>query len=354
MSRLNPIDVPHSPVPSASESRTRMRLHPPAPTPVDIRSDARPDQRLEAAREIIRSQSDAVLALRSRLDESFNDAVDLILGTSGHVIVVGMGKSGLIGQKIAATLASTGTPSFAVHPGEAYHGDLGMIRSCDLVLMLSYSGETEEVVRLIPHLKARGVTIVAMVGKSNSSLSRAADVTLDVSVDAEVCPHNLAPTNSTLAALAMGDTIAVTLMRERNFGPNDFARFHPGGSLGRQLLTRVRDAMHAQDLPIVEQDTAVRDVLYEMSRGRLGLAIITNNGHLAGIVTDGDLRRQMLAEGDILDKAVSAIMTRDPVCVHADAKLHDARAEMRKRRISALIVLDDRGEITGVLDTYGE
>jgi len=308
--------------------------------------------RLEASRDVIRKQAGAVLALVSRIDDNFAQALDLILETEGHVIVVGMGKSGLIGQKIAATLASTGTPSFAVHPGEAYHGDLGMIRPCDLVLMLSYSGETEEVIRLLPSLRRNSVKIVAMVGQPNSRLSRDADVTLDVSVDSEVCPNNLAPTNSTLAAMAMGDALAVALMRERNFGPRDFACFHPGGSLGRRLLTRVGDAMHVNNLPFVNATDTVQETLFAVSRGRLGLALVLNKGRLVGLVTDGDLRRGVQDGTAVFEHSTESIMTPEPQTVNADTLLEDAQATMHKWRISALVVVDRDGRVEGVLDIY--
>jgi arabinose-5-phosphate isomerase len=272
--------------------------------------------------------------------------------TPGHVVITGIGKSGIIGRKIAATLASTGTPSFFVHPAEAFHGDLGMITERDTVLLVSYSGETEEVVRLLPHLLRLGAPIISLVGALDSTLARAADVAIDVSVEREVCPNNLAPTNSTLAALAMGDALAVSLMRARQFGVDDFARLHPGGVLGRRLLSRVKDVMHRRELPLIAPSQTVRDSLFTITRGRLGLALVIEDGELRGIVTDGDLRRAMQRHEDVLNVPVSEIMSTQPATIEEDALLSEAEKLMRRRKIKALVVVDREGNPTGLVEIF--
>ena len=254
---------------------------------------------LAAAAGTFRAYAAELNGLASRVDGSFARAVGMILAAEGRVIVSGMGKSGIIGRKIAATFASTGTTAHFLHPAEAFHGDLGMLRTDDLAVLISYSGETEEVVRLLPPLKRLGVPIVGLVGDPDSTLAGASDVVLDVSVRREVCPNNLAPTTSTMAALAMGDALAVALIERRRFMPADFARFHPGGSLGRRLLTRVRDVMHTRNLPTVRPDEPMQSVIWAMTRGRLGLALVMEDGALRGIITDGDLRRALIALCDL-------------------------------------------------------
>jgi arabinose-5-phosphate isomerase len=268
------------------------------------------------------------------------------------VVFSGIGKSGLIARKIAATLSSTGTPSFFVHPAEAFHGDLGMITERDTVVLISYSGETDEVVRLLPHLVRLGTPIVAMVGRPESTIGSAADVVLDVAVEREVCPNNLAPTNSTLAALAMGDAISVALMRVRQFGAEDFARFHPGGALGRRLHTRVKDVMHSRDLPVVTPNQTVRDSLFTITRGRLGLALVFDGEALCGIVTDGDLRRAMQRHDDVLDVKVSEIMSAHPITIGEQALVSEAEKLMRRRKVKALVVLDSRGKVSGLVEIF--
>lgn len=306
----------------------------------------------EGARETIEAQARAVAELATRIDRSYARAVQLMLRTQGHVVVLGVGKSGHIGRKVAATLASTGTPSFFVHPTEAFHGDLGMITEQDAVLLISCSGETEEVVRLLPHLERIGVPIVALVGRTDSTLAQRADVMLDVSVEREACPHNLAPTTSTLAAMAMGDALAVSLMQARSFDQSDFARLHPGGSLGRKLLMRVCDAMHKGDLPIVAPNQTVRESLFTITRGRLGLALVMAKGKLCGIVTDGDLRRGMQRHEDVLSLPICEMMTGEPICVREDALISEAAEIMRLRKIKALVVVDAKGQVTGVVDSF--
>lgn len=306
----------------------------------------------DAARETIQAQARAVADLALRVDRNYARAVQLMLRTQGHVVVLGVGKSGHVGRKVAATLASTGTPSFFVHPTEAFHGDLGMITEHDAVLLISCSGETEEVVRLLPHLERIGVPIVALVGRTDSTLGRRADVMLDVSVEREACPHNLAPTTSTLAAMAMGDALAVSLMHARSFDQSDFARLHPGGSLGRKLLRRVGEAMHRGDLPVVSPSQTVRESLFTITRGRLGLAIVVNRGKLCGIVTDGDLRRAMQRHDDVLSLPVSEMMSAEPICIGEQALLSDAEELMRLHKIKAVVVVDGSGAAVGIVDTF--
>jgi len=304
------------------------------------------------ARRTIHSQAEAVSQLESQIDASFARAVELIVNAAGHTIISGMGKSGHIGQKIAATLASTGTPSFFVHPAEAFHGDLGMITPDDVIVLISYSGETEEVIKLIPSLKTFGVRIVAIVGGSKSTLARNADVILTMAVEREVCPNNLAPTNSTLTTLALGDALAVALMEERCFQPADFARFHPGGSLGKRLLTRVRDVMHSPPLPVVAPGTRMLETVSMMNEGRLGIAIVADRKQVMGIITDGDLRRAIAKGTDFLLQPCDNIMTRTPATVSQDEMFADAERMMMARKINSLIVVNDAGELTGVLQIY--
>ena len=291
--------------------------------------------------------------LAARVDHSFSRAVDLILATEGRVIVSGMGKSGLIGRKIAATFCSTGTTAYFMHPGEAYHGDLGMLRPDDLAILISYSGETEEVVRLIPSLKRFGVGIISLVGNARSTLARHSDVVLDVSVEREACPNNLAPTTSTMTTLAIGDALAVALIERRRFMPADFARFHPGGSLGRRLLTRVRDVMHTRNLPTVRPDEPMQSVIWAMTRGRLGLALVMEDGALRGIITDGDLRRALIALCDLQKTTAAEVMTRSPLTAHEDELLAEAESRMIEAKVSNLVVVDDAGTVVGVVQIYG-
>lgn len=305
------------------------------------------------AQESLRVQSTALAQLATRLDQHFILATQSIIDCTGRVIVCGMGKSGLIGQKMAATFASTGTPSFALHPGEAFHGDLGMIQPEDLVILLSYSGETDEVLKLIPSLKDFGNKILAITGNPQSSLARHADIHLDVSVERETCPNNLAPTTSTIATMAMGDALAVALMKARNFQPGDFARFHPGGSLGRRLLTRVRDVMHADNLPQVLPSTPLRDILLTMTQGRLGIALVMQDKTLQGIITDGDLRRAMLDDTAQLNTRTAAdLMTANPITIQDDAKIVDAEQIMMEKKIKILVATDAQQQVTGVLEIF--
>ena len=311
---------------------------------------------IPTAVESLSIQSSALSTIANRLGSEFDDAVRLILGCKGRIIVSGMGKSGIVGKKIASTFASTGTPSFYVHPGEAIHGDLGMITADDLIVMISYSGETEEVIKLMPSLKYFGNKIIGMVGADNTTLGKQADVTLRVDIEREVCPNNLAPTTSALAIMALGDALAVCLIRARDFKPSDFAQFHPGGMLGRRLLSRVAETMITDNLPIIGPNESVREAIFCMTSGRLGLAIITEDDRLLGILTDGDLRRALIMDPTMLDKRVKDFMTPVPVTIAADALVSDAEILMRKYKIRALIVTGVRegeeNQVVGLLEIF--
>lgn len=302
----------------------------------------------------LREQGHALFSLSERVDESFENAVEMMLSCKGRVIISGMGKSGLIGKKIAATLASTGTMSFFMHPGEAFHGDLGMVRfdeKADVVVLISYSGETDEVLKLIPSLKTFGTKIIAITGGMDSTLAKNADVVLNGSVKEEVCPNNLAPTTSTTVAIAIGDALAVTLIKARHFQPQDFARFHPGGSLGRRLLTRVKDVMQKDRLPLVGLSMPVHDVILTMTETRSGMALVMDdNNQLAGVITDGDLRRYMTTHENLHGLFASDLMSANPVCISKDAKLAEAEAAMKDSHIKCLVAMDECGAVVGLID----
>lgn len=307
---------------------------------------------IASGREVIEVEVEALRRMGERLDGHFARAVETVLAAEGRLVVVGMGKSGIIGRKIVATLASTGTPSFFVHPGEAFHGDLGMIHPSDVALMISNSGETEELIRLLPFMEHQGNRVIAMTGGTASTLAAHADVVLDISVPREACNNNLAPTSSTTATLVMGDALAVALSAERGFQPEDFARFHPGGSLGRRLLTRVADVMHTRDLPICAPQTGFRDLVHTMSAGRLGLALVMEGDSLLGIVTDGDLRRLLERENDPMALTAGEAMTPSPKTISPDMRFAEAEDRMQAEKISALVVMDDAGRVRGILQIY--
>lgn len=304
------------------------------------------------ARLTIDAEIQALHAMRLRIDGGFGHAMRLILETEGRVVVMGMGKSGIIGQKIAATLASTGTPAFFVHPGEAFHGDLGMIKPNDVALLISNSGETEEVIRVLPFLEHQNNRVVAMTGKTESTLAKFADAVLDVGVSREACNNNLAPTSSTTCTLVMGDALAIALSMERNFQPEDFARFHPGGSLGRKLLTRVADAMHRPPLPSCPPTASFREVVHAITRGRLGLVLVMEDGNLVGLITDGDVRRAFDSDRDYKTIDARQMMTREPKTVRPELRFSEAEARMRENKINSVIVKDDAGGVIGVLQIY--
>jgi arabinose-5-phosphate isomerase len=300
-----------------------------------------------SAKRVFALESNAVAALAASLDDDYGQAIARILETRGRVIVCGMGKSGIIGKKIAATLASTGTPAFFMHPGEAYHGDLGMVTGDDVFLAISNSGETHEVVQLLPFLRGNRNFVIAMTGNRGSTLGRAAHCHLDISVEKEACPLQLAPTASTTATLAMGDALAVTLMEARDFKPESFARFHPGGSLGRRLLSTVGDEMVRDKLPFVGPDSKVMEIVSEMTRGSLGIAIVRDETG-GGLITDGDVRRLIEVHGPhAFDKRARDFMSREPTMVSPATRVQDALALLDERRITSLLVCEHH-DIVGV------
>ncbi len=301
----------------------------------------------EVAKEVFAVEAKSVADLAVNLTGAFDGAVEAIMPSLGKTIVCGMGKSGIIGKKIAATLASTGTPSFFMHPGEAYHGDLGMVSSADVFIAISNSGETDEVLKLIPFLKDNGNVLIAMTGNPGSTLAIAADFHLDVSVDEEACPLQLAPTSSTTATLVMGDALAVTLMKARGFKPENFARFHPGGSLGRRLLSRVENEMVSKDLPLVVPDASIADVISAISKAGLGLVIVRSERGV-GVITDGDLRRSIESYGaHIFEKVASDIVCGSPVSVMVGTRVEDALVLMENKKITRVLVTDN-GKVVGV------
>jgi arabinose-5-phosphate isomerase len=327
----------------------------PAPSPVRPAERARAGDSgaaadLAVAREVLDIEASAITALKERLDGGFTGAVDAILATRGRVIVCGMGKSGIIGKKIAATLASTGTPSFFMHPGEAFHGDLGMVAPEDVFLAISNSGETEELLKLLPFLRDNGNVTVAMTGNPRSTLAGSASFHLFVGVAREACPLQLAPTASTTATLAMGDALAVALMKARNFQAHHFARFHPGGSLGRRLLQRVRDEMRSDQLPFVPPRADADQVLNAVTAGRLGIALVSDDGRrVLGIITDGDLRRAVQSHREtFFTLTAEDLMTPGPVTIGVDSNMHAAIELMARHRITLLVVVDGE-QVVGVV-----
>lgn len=308
---------------------------------------------LEIARRVLITEADAIRALTDRLNGDFEKAIDLLLSCRGRVIVTGMGKSGIICRKIAATLSSTGTSSFFLHPAEAIHGDLGMVRDDDVVIALSHSGETEELVRLLEAIRRIGAKLIALTGAPASTLARAADVAIDCGIAEEACPMNLVPTASTTAALAMGDALAMTLLERKGFREEEFARLHPGGKLGRRLL-RVEAAMHTgAQIPLVTASTPMADVIHEMSSKRLGMTCVADgDGRLAGIVTDGDLRRHMADNRELLSMTAAHVMTKTPATIARECLAVDALRIMEERRITSLVVTRDAGIIEGVVHLH--
>jgi len=310
-------------------------------------------QWLEKATEVLNIEIDALEAQRDALDESFTQAVETILNIEGRLVVVGMGKSGIIAKKIAATFASTGTPAFFVHAAEAQHGDLGMITGSDAVLALSHSGETREVCGLLPEIKRRGAKVIAITGNKQSTLAQHADTVLHIPVTLEACPLNLAPTASTTATLALGDALAVVILNQRGFKEEDFARVHPAGSLGKKLL-RVADVMHqGDDLPMVAHDAKLRDAIMEMSRHRLGITGINENGTVSGCLTDGDLRRILESGHMDLDAPVRELMHRNPMKIEAGKLASEALHLMEERKIMVLFVCDESEEkVVGIVHMH--
>ena len=318
-------------------------------------TEIHPARLIAAAQSVFDNEARALLTLRARVDGAFVAACRAMLASHGRVVTTGMGKSGHIASKIAATLASTGTPAFFVHPGEASHGDLGMITEHDVVLALSYSGESDEVLTIVPVLRRQGNTLIAMTGRAESTLARLSDIHLDVAVEEEACPLGLAPTTSTTASLAMGDALAVSLLEARGFTADDFARSHPAGSLGRRLLLHITDVMHAGDaVPIVHADVSLSEALVEMSRKRLGMtAVVDDGGRLLGLFTDGDLRRTLDdAHIDLRGTRIGAVMTRDPKTIDSEALAVEAARLMETHKISGLLVVDAGQRVVGALNIH--
>lgn len=308
---------------------------------------------LESAKQVILTEASAVAHLAEQLDQHFIDACKLIQKCTGKVILIGMGKSGHIGNKIAATFASTGTPAFAVHPGEAGHGDLGMIEQNDVAICISYSGESDEIMTLVPVIKRLGAPIIAMTGNAKSSIAQISDVHLNVEVEKEACPHNLAPTSSTTVALAMGDALAVSILSSKGFSPDDFARSHPSGALGRRLLTFVHNIMKTGDeIPLVSANTKLLDALLVMSQKALGMVLIAHNNHLEGIFTDGDLRRVLETHSDIQNLQIKEVMTANCKTILADKPAMAAVQIMDEFNLNSLPVVDETNQVLGAINTH--
>ena len=305
------------------------------------------------AQEVFEIESKEIANLSKRLTDDFEKAINAILQSSGKLIVSGMGKSGIIGKKIAATLASTGTPSFFLHPGEAYHGDLGMIEENDIVLLISNSGETDEVLKLIPFLKHQKNCTISMSNNDDSTLAKNTNYHLNIAVDKEACPLFLAPTSSTTATLVMGDALAVTLMKLRDFKEENFAKFHPGGSLGRRLLTTVGDVMKKKNLPIISSQAAIKEVIQRISEGKLGLVVIIDNNKIIGIITDGDIRRTMESrEKDFFNLKAEDLMSNHPKLIYETDKLISASNIMSQHKINSLLVVNESNDLVGVVQVY--
>ncbi len=312
----------------------------------------------EQGKRVLRIEADAVAALIERVDEQFEQAVEMILSCTGRVVVTGMGKSGLIGKKISATLASTGTPALFLHPAEGIHGDLGMVTRGDIVIALSNSGETEEISRMLPSLKRLDIKIISLTGNPDSTLAKNSDIVINVGVKEEACPLGLAPTASTTATLAMGDALAVVLLEKRGFKEEDFACFHPGGALGKRLLLRVRDLMHTGDaVPVVLEKTLIKDAIYEISSKKMGVTAVVNaSGNLVGIISDGDLRRWMekteKAGENLLTKKAEDIMTKNPKIIQQGALAAEAVSMMERNSITCLIVAASDAKPEGVIHLH--
>lgn len=308
---------------------------------------------ISSGKKTLQIEAEALLEQCNRLDETFEKAVRIVLDGTGKLIVTGMGKSGIVGKKMAATFASTGTPSFFMHPGEAYHGDLGMIEKQDVILSLSFSGETDEVLKLIPFIKSNGNKLISITGKSESTLAKNSDVHLSLYVTQEACPLSLAPTTSTTATMAMGDALAVSLMEERNFKPEDFARFHPGGSLGRKLLSKVEDFMISENLPVVQTSSTLNEIISKISEGRLGLTLVNQGIETVGVITDGDLRRLLKRnERDSWDILAQDIMSANPISVQYGSSLTLAEEILRERKITSLLVRNNFNFVIGVIQFF--
>lgn len=308
---------------------------------------------LDTAREVLQNESEALLRIKEQLNGEFVAAVEMILNCNGKVILTGIGKSGIIAKKISATLASTGTPSFYLNPSEAFHGDLGMISKEDIVIAISYSGETDEVLKIVPFIHANGNRLIAVTGNSDSALAKNSDIHLDTPVEREACILHLAPTTSTTAQLALGDALACALMRVRNFSAQDFARLHPGGSLGRRLLMRVGQVMRNHDLPVVSEEATAAEMIHAISRGGLGLIVVQRENEILGIITDGDIRRAMeRRQAGFFDIRPMDIATREPKTIHPNSKLIEAERSMTQHKVNSLLVVDDSNHLVGIIQIY--
>jgi arabinose-5-phosphate isomerase len=304
------------------------------------------------ARKVLQTEANAILALVDRVDDRFDEAIRMLLGCRGRVIVTGMGKSGIICRKIAATLSSTGTPAHFLHPAEAIHGDLGVVQADDVVIALSNSGETEELLRLLETIKRLGARLITISGSNTSTLARASDVALDCHVSEEACPMNLVPTASTTAALALGDALAMTLLTAKGFREEDFANLHPGGKLGKRLL-RAEQLMHQGGrLPAVTTTASMREVVEEMSHKGLGMTCVTEDGRLAGVITDGDLRRHMRLSVNLLERTAGDVMTRDPATIARDTLAAEVLHILEQRKITSIVVVDGNGQAEGVVHLH--
>ncbi len=308
---------------------------------------------LKIARQTLLNEAAAIVAQSDELNTDFENAVMAMIQTKGKVVVTGMGKSGIVGRKISATLASTGTPSFFLHPTEAFHGDLGMVTPDDLVFALSNSGETDEILRILPFFKENGNKIISISSNSQSTMAKNSDIHIFIKIEEEACPLNLAPTTSTTVMLAVGDAMALAAMRMNNFREENYARFHPGGALGRKLLTKVKHKMRTRDLPVINRTASLKEIINTMSAGRLGLALISQNDQTIGIITDGDLRRHMEAHGkNAWDFKASDFMTKTPKTIASEASLHEAEERLKQLKITSLIVVDSENKTEGVIQIY--
>ena len=308
---------------------------------------------IEIAKAVLQTEAESVLALQERIDDNFEKICNTLKGCRGKVVLIGMGKSGHVAKKISSTMASTGTPSFFLHPGEAGHGDLGMVTRDDVAIMISYSGEADEILALLPGIKRMNVPIISLTGNVKSSIAKSSDFHLDVSVDKEACPNNLAPTSSTTAALAMGDAIAVSLINANNFTPEDFAMSHPSGSLGRRLLTLVSSIMQSgEDIPMVLKDTLLIDSLIVMSEKALGMVLVTENGKLAGIFTDGDLRRTLESNMEFQKLTIEDVMTKDCKSIEPQEPALIAMQMMEKYSLNSMPVVDSNDNIVGAINMH--
>jgi arabinose-5-phosphate isomerase len=307
----------------------------------------------DIAKRVFNTEIESLQHVAGLIDDTFTNVVQAILGCAGKVIIIGVGKSGIIGKKIAATLSSTGTPGFFLHPGDAFHGDLGLVSNQDVVILISYSGETDEVLKIIPFLKWNKNLVISITGNPNSTIAKNSDLHLNIKITKEACPLALAPTSSTTAALVMGDALAVAIMETRNFREEDFARFHPGGNLGRKLLTKLKDLMRVDNLPFIGADASFTDILLRMSEGRLGMVVIGSKDHIEGVITDGDLRRALLKTPDTTKLTVNDMMTANPVIIDGDEFISQAEQLMMERKITTILVGSPQNRtLEGVYQIY--